>query len=249
MDKTTISNRITKAVRRLKEDIALYASFSHLKLCVSNGNSKIGRIKNISVAPILSCAGICKTCMHHCYDIKAVLQYRNVSKARARNFVLLRDNPMEFYIQARKAIAKQRKGLFRWNVGGELYNLTYLQIIVKLAREFPETRFLLFTKRHFLVNTFCERNGGRNAIPENLKLIFSMWPGMEMDNPYDFPVSCPYPDDKPETWVECPGNCETCANDNKGCWNLTAGQTVGFHYHGTDAESFREDWDAMQEAI
>lgn len=143
-------NRVKKAVEILKKEIAAYNAASNpIDLCVSAGNGKIGRIKNISVAPILSCTGACGSCAQHCYDIKAVLQYPEVAKARARNYVLLVSHPMEFYIQARKAIASQKKGLFRWNVGGEIANLCYLQIMVKLAADFPETKFLVFTKNIF----------------------------------------------------------------------------------------------------
>ena len=227
----------------LKASIRMYSKRKNsYEICISKGNSKIGWIKNISVAPIIACSGICKFCMDHCYDIKSVLQYDDVVNARARNFVMLAKNPMEFYIQARQVLSSQRKKLFRWNVGGEIYNLTYLQIMVKLASDFPETRFLVFTKKHFLVNSYCERNGGRAAIPENLKMIFSFWPGMEMNNPYHFPVSCPYPENLPEGWVECSGNCEYCASNNIGCWTLKAGETVGFHYHGTEEKAFSEIW-------
>lgn len=235
-----------KAVKLLKSAIAFFmACKGDIQLCISNGNSKIGRIKNISIAPIISCAGICKFCMNHCYDIKAVLQYKNVLHARARNYALLMKSSFDFYLQARKAIASQKKKLFRFNVGGEIVNLCYLQIMVKLAQDFPGTKFLVFTKKHFLVNTFCERNGGRNAIPENLKLIFSFWPGMQFENPYNFPVSSPYIGEKPSTWIECTGNCEECANDGRGCWYLKSGETVGFKYHGTEEKAFSEQWEGI----
>lgn len=238
--KAVKASRVKKAVSILKKWIRYYFKRKYIELCISDGNGKIGRIKNISIAPILSCAGVCNHCMEHCYDLKAVLQYVDVAKARARNYVLLMYNPMEFYIQARRAIASQKKGLFRWNVGGEIVNLVYLQIIVKLAREFPKVKFLIFTKKHFLVNSYCERNGGRNAIPENLKLIFSFWPGMDLINPYNFPVSAPYIGKRPENWKECIGNCETCNDLKCGCWYLQSGETVGFKYHGTDEKAFSE---------
>lgn len=237
-----MKNRIAKAVSILKAEIKRYSDNREIELCISEGNNKIGRIKNISVAPILSCNGVCGTCAEHCYDIKSVLQYPEVASARARNFVLLKSHPMEFYLQARQAIKAQRKKLFRFNVGGELYSLTYLQIIVKLAEDFPETKILLFTKKHFLVNAYCERNGGRKAIPENLKLIFSFWPGMTLDNPFGFPVSCPYPENLPKGWKECSGNCEYCAEKGIGCWNLKSGETVGFKYHGTESKAFEKAW-------
>ena len=144
---------------------------------------------------------------------------------------------------------RQRKGLFRWNVGGEIDSIAHFQIIVRIAELVPKTRFLLFTKRHYLVNAFVDRYG---AIPSNLKLIFSAWPGMALDNPFGFPVSAPYAGEKPESWIACPGNCEKCAKARKantGCWNAITGAVIGFRYHGTEDAAFSEtfdSWDFVQ---
>lgn len=235
-----------KTVKILKKEIRHYENGKEtLEICISKGNSKIGWIKNVSIAPIISCKGICKFCMDHCYDIKSVLQYEDTAKARARNYVLLMHDPMEFYIQCYNVLKGTRKPLWRWNVGGEIVNLTYLQIMVKLAHDFPKVQFLVFTKKHFLVNSYCEKNGGRKAIPSNLKLIFSYWPGMTIDNPYCFPVSSPYIGKKPSNWIECTGNCEECANEKRGCWYMKSGETVGFLYHGTEEKAFSAQWEGI----
>lgn len=232
-----------KAVRSLKTAMAVFATCANLKLCVSAGNSKIGRIKNVSVAPGITCHGVCSTCVEHCYDMKAVLQYKNVVNARARNTVILRYEPMEFFVQALRTAKNQKKGLFRWNVGGEIDSMAHFQMIVKIAELVPGTKFLLFTKRHFLVNSYVEKFGN---IPSNLKLIFSVWPGMEIDNPSNFPTSCPYPDEEPKNWIKCIGNCETCAKLKIGCWNAEKGETIGFHYHGNEVDNFKKQWEGMR---
>ena len=76
-------------------------------------------------------------------------------------------------------------------------------------------------------------NGGE--IPENLQLIFSAWPGMPLDNPYNFPTSSPRFIDgscaAPEGAKECPGNCSECAVMGAGCWTLKAGEGVVFNAH------------------
>lgn len=231
-----------KALEGLKNAMQEYKNDVSLELCVSSGNGKIGRIKNISVAPLITCHGICGACADHCYDIKADLQYPEVMKARARNTVLLRENPMEFFVQALRAAKGQKKNLFRWNVGGEIDSLTHFHIIVKVAEMVPNTDFLIFTKRHYLVNGFVDRYG---KLPSNLKLVFSFWPGMTMDNPHNFPVSCPYPTERPKTWIACLGNCEKCASLKIGCWTASAGDTIGFHYHGTESAEFAESWKAI----
>ena len=240
------SNRAKKTVEKLEKAMAAYKEEISLQLCVSDGNGKIGRIKNISVAPIITCHGICGQCAIHCYDTKAVLQYPEVCDARARNTVLLRYHPFEFFAQALSAARRQQKGLFRWNVGGEIDGLNHLRMIVRIAELVPGTRFLLFTKRHYLVNSYCDSMCRRSAIPSNLKLIFSAWAGMALDNPYSFPVSAPYAGTRPSGWKKCVGNCETCAEKGLGCWSAKSGDVIGFAYHGTDYDSFAADfadWD------
>lgn len=240
-----MNKNVKKAIVKLENAMEQYKKEVSLSLCVSAGNQKIGRINNISVAPVITCHGICKYCKDHCYDLKANLQYPDVVKARARNTVLLRNHPMEFFAQALTAAKRQRKGLFRWNVGGEIDSVCHFEMIVRIAQLVPDTMFLLFTKRHFLVNSWIEKNG---IIPENLKLIFSVWPGMEVENPYNFPVSCPYPNEKPETWKTCIGNCEKCAELKIGCWYAEKGDTIGFHYHGTETAEFTAQWEGMKTA-
>ena len=217
-----------------------------LDLCVSDGNEKIGRIKNVSVAPILTCKGVCNTCVNHCYDLKAVLQYPGTAKARARNTVILRNDPFEFFVQLLHAAQRQRKNLFRLNVGGEIDSLAHLQIIVRVAAMVPKTKFLLFTKKHFLVNSYVETCG---KLPSNLKLIFSTWPGMTVDNPHNFPLSCPYPEKLPHGWKKCIGNCELCAQYKCGCWDVEKGRIIGFKYHGNESGEFAAQWDGKEVAV
>lgn len=45
---------------------------SDIPLCISKGNRKIGRVMNVSLAPVLTCAN-CSGCVKLCYDIKACM--------------------------------------------------------------------------------------------------------------------------------------------------------------------------------
>lgn len=196
-----------------------------LKVCISAGNVKIGRVMNVSTAPVFAC-GNCKECKHYCYDIKANLQYGNVLRARARNYVLAKFHREEYFSQIRRALAKRRRNkYFRWHVAGDILDYDYLCEMVQIAKEFPEFTFWTYTKMYVLVNNYCKQNGGRSAIPSNLSIMFSEWDGMPMYNPYGFGTfSCKleagnknHPAEYFDTLYKCPGNCDICKAAGRGC--------------------------------
>lgn len=197
---------------------------------ISKGNKKIGRVMNVSLAPILTCAN-CSECLHLCYDIKAALQYGNVMKARARNTVLALYFPELYFDAIRAAIKRRRKNkYFRWHVGGDIPNYKYFENMVQIAREFSEFTFWTYTKNYGIVNLYVQKYG-RDAIPENMTIMFSEWDGMPLVNPYNFPVfTCKLKDGNknhgPEYFnnlYRCPGNCDICKTLHRGC---IAGETT-----------------------
>lgn len=92
-------------------------------------------------------------------------------------------------------------------MSGDITSADYFAGMVKVALACPDTIFLAFTKQYEIVN---ESN---IDIPANLTIIFSAWPGLEMDNPKNFKVA--WFDDGtdnriPDNALECPGLCESC---------------------------------------
>lgn len=215
-----------------------------LAVSLADGNGKIGRIKNVSQPPVVSCSGVCAQCAGHCYDGRAVLQYPDTAAARARNWSIYTRDPAGYFAQILAVVKRMRRRFFRWHVGGEIVDSRYLAGMVEIARAVPRVTFLVFTKRHALVNDYCAENGGREAIPDNLRVIFSAWPGSPLVNPYSFPVSAPYCGERPRGWTGCPGNCETCARHERGCWTASAGDVIGFKYHGAIADDFKREFSA-----
>lgn len=201
-----------------------------VKICISAGNRKIGRVMNVSNAPVITCSN-CAECMFYCYDIKAVLQYRNVVDARARNTALLFEDRDEYFRRIDDAISRRHKNkFFRWHVSGDILDADYLARMVDIARAHPDFVFWTYTKNYHIVNRYCQRRGGRVAIPENLSIMFSEWRGVPMNNPYHFPeFSVVFKDDaiKPAGHY-CPGNCDVCKENHRGC---IAGETTYCHEH------------------
>ena len=93
----TSAERIQRVKDRLQAADEIYKDMPYLEVCVSDGNEKIGWIKNISVNPIDTCHGVCGACAAHCYDAKSVIQYDDTAAARARNTRILRFHPFEFF--------------------------------------------------------------------------------------------------------------------------------------------------------
>lgn len=189
-----------------------------IPLCISAGNMKIGRVMNVSLAPILSCAN-CSGCMHLCYDIKACAQYPNtVIDARMRNMTILRRDRAEYFRRIEQAISRRRTNkFFRWHVAGDIVDGDYFDNMVRIAREHPDFVFWTYTKNYKVVNAWVAEHGA-DKIPANLSVMFSEWRGMPMDNPYGFPeFRVVFKDEQPPKGFYCPGNCDICKNSGRGC--------------------------------
>lgn len=194
--------------------------FDSLKLHISKGNKKIGRTHNFSMAPGHTCSN-CSECISYCYDIKACWQYENVRIARAENTaMMLLDREKTFsqiaeYIRRRKA-----NKFFRWHVSGDILDTDYFDHMVKIAILFPDWTFWTYTKNYFAVNDWIRTHGGtRDALPDNLSVMFSVWNGMPCINPYGLPTFTCIMEGMtpaPGEW-RCPGNCQICIDSGRGC--------------------------------
>lgn len=213
---------IRKVMRLANEKKHRYMTMAPelIKECVSSGNRKIGRVMNVSLMPIMTCAN-CKECMHFCYDIKACLQYpETVIDARMRNTCLLWLDRNEYFSRIENRIARRRKNkYFRWHVAGDIVDIDYLDRMIGIARRHPDFIFWTYTKNYRVVNEWIAANGGtRAAVPGNLSIMFSEWRGLEMVNPYGMPVfACRFPGETAPFEYQCPGNCDVCKASGRGC--------------------------------
>lgn len=194
----------------------LAAKGEPLKLRVSNGDTKIGRVKNVSVAPILTC-GNCTTCAPYCYDIKACLFRDTVMNARAVNTALYYTDPEGFFAQCKKAMSPRCKHKYwRWQQGGEIVDMRYFVGMCQTMRVRADWFSWTYTKMYEIVNAYIARGG---LIPCNLQIMFSADKNAVVDNPYGFPVFYTVipGDTPPEGYYRCPGNCDICKAIHRGC--------------------------------
>ena len=215
----TIASYLKKMAAAIMECIQMLAS---LHVCITKGNRKIGRVLNVSLPPITSCGGACRVCKGLCYDIKACMQYGNVLLARARNYALAMYDRDRYFAEIEKALSpRRRRKAFRWHVGGDILDYDYLCHMIDIARRHPDWVFWTYTKQYALVNRYVAEHGGSiaAAMPENLSIMFSVWDGLRLDNPYCFATfECVLDGHAwPENVMLCPGNCEYCLEHGIGC--------------------------------
>ena len=196
-----------------------YKSVTMAGATISHGNGKVGDTPNVSLLPIASCPkGI--PCAKDCYECKALRMYPTVKAARKRNWKAAQHKRTEYFEGIRLYLEKYSPKYFRWHVGGDIPDQDYYREMCAIAREFPDTNFLAFTKNHGL--DFRGR-------PSNLAIVFSMWPGWG-DSRKRMPRA--WMQDGTETRIpadawECSGQCDNCGV----CWHLEPGQHVYFHKH------------------
>ena len=148
------------------------------KISISPGNQKMGYIPSVSLPPVVTCANGCK-CASKCYAARLCKIRKTVREAYERNLQILNTDPAAYWLQV-KAAAMVTK-YFRFHVSGDIVDNAYFQHMVEIARTNPHCEILCFTKKYDIVNSHISIIG---KLPQNLHIVFSGWPGLEMDNPY-----------------------------------------------------------------
>ena len=217
----TIAAVMEKAAALVDKYTAMPAE--KIRLTISRGNRKIGRVMNVSTMPGLAC-GNCVHCLGYCYDIKACVQYaRTVIDARVRNYVLAMYHRDEFFSRIDAACTRRRTNkFFRWHVAGDILDYDYFCRMIDIARRHPDFTFWTYTKMYHIVNMWIRENG---PLPENMHVMFSVWDGVPTPNPYHMPVfvcrlkngNKDMTDAEIYSLYKCPGNCDVCKAAGRGC--------------------------------
>lgn len=183
-----------------------------MKIIISDGNSKLGRIPNLSLIPVKDC-GNCDYCMADCYALKAWKRYPNTRAAWKQNSVAFRSDPFGAARKIALWFKSKRKPppYFRIHVAGDFLTKEHFAIWSWLADWYPDTKFLAFTKMHQLINM--------QIVPDNMQIIFSQWPGMSDHSPQG--ARRAWLQDGTEDRIskgafECSGSCidcKTCFDD------------------------------------
>jgi len=197
-----------------------------MKIKISKGNSKIGKIPNISTVPIKDCIN-CNSCKKVCYAMKAYKQYTEVKNAWNNNSKVIRQaekknnysqiiTDIDTFIKTRRNPAN----FFRFHVAGDVLYQGQLDAYNEICKLNSDVKFLMFTK-NFTLNY--------DKLAKNFKVVFSVFKGMEDQ---EIPKgSIAYTGDTKKIRkgqiFECAGNC----NDCMVCWSFHKNQHVHFNIH------------------
>lgn len=200
---------------------------NNLYVSISPGNGKMGAIPSVSLPPVITCRPGCP-CVRKCYAAKLCRLRPAVRAAYQRNLDLYKLSPIAYWSAVRSVVALNR--FFRFHVSGDILNAGYFAEMVRTAEMFPDSYLLAFTKRYEIVNEWINEHG---TLPQNMKIIFSAWPGLKMENPHGLPVAAViFKGKQPDpAWKTCGENCAECACRGVGCWELERGETIAFYEH------------------
>jgi hypothetical protein len=136
-----------------------------MKLNISLGNSKLGKIPNISLPAIITCPKEVP-CIEDCYCNSEVFYWKLAREKWRENWELYQANPYEYFEQLDKFLAKIKPAYFRYHVSGDCPDQNYADNMYLISMRYPDTQFLVFTKRF---------DYDFHDMP-NLKIKYSVWP-------------------------------------------------------------------------
>lgn len=203
---------------------------NELRVCISVGNKKMGKIRSVSFPAVTTCNPEAP-CFKKCYAKRISNVRKSVRESYERNYKIYREHPDVFWKQVELAMCCSRN--FRFNVSGDIPDESFLKGIVRCAKNVPYCETLVFTKQYNIVNNFVKDYGIKN-IPKNLHIIFSLWNSewnAKTKNPYKFPEAKVIFKGETYKGLTCSGNCTNCFITNSGCWNLKRGETIGLFEH------------------
>jgi len=187
-----------------------------MKIHISQRNSKLGKIPNISLPPIVSCVDN-PPCASLCYAKKAYDRYgkSTVKPAWDGNLAFYKASHTLYFVKIIEWIMKRKPVYFRWHVGGDIPDQDYLVGMQYVAEVCPGTNFLAFSRRPWA--------WGRK--PDNLMILRSYWLNENVGQEAGFMVvhkeaNVPLKD-------QCPGKCSEC----HVCWHMEEGDYKVIHLH------------------
>lgn len=198
---------------------------------VSTKISKLGEgIATVNLPAVVTCR--CDApCAEQCYARKGNFCYSTVKNGLQKNLEAYLENPDRFFDVINYQLKMIPYRFFRWHSSGDIVDKRYLEGMVWLAEQHPNTRFLCFTKKYEIVNDFLNEK----EKPENLILVLSNWKDWQCENLHGLPTSwVRFPKEEyyiPENANECPGYCGECVNTSSSCWSLKYGESVCFKKH------------------
>ena len=191
------------------------------EICANNNNRKLGKACISVPFPVTVCNPDAP-CFKKCYAQHGCQSFSNVQGAYYRNLRLYNNNADDFFEQLYYKIKFSGLPMVRFFDSGDYPDLEFLIRSVELARKFPNVKFMAFTKKYDLVNTYLREI---EQLPNNYNIIFSAWDRLwEVPNPHFLPIAyVKFKEERmtpviPKNAFHCPGRASTCSACG-ACWN------------------------------
>lgn len=198
---------------------------------ISHGVSKLGAdIPSISLPPVTTCRSDAP-CFKGCYARKGRFSFQHNKDLLSKNYEIWCEAPAQYEQDIKFAAFHSR--FFRYHSSGDIPDAKYLEMMVRIANDLPNTSFLCFTKKYEMVNEYLDING---HFPNNLRIVLSAWGNWLPDNPHSLPVAYIMFKKKengeiPSCAKRCPKYCGDCVMSGCSCWDLQCGESVVFDEH------------------
>lgn len=124
-----------------------------MSFCISKGNTKLGKITNISMPSYYSCPGHSEWCQKECYALKYQKRYRKCIDSYNNNFELSKDQ-LNFADMIIDRLSQTHGSPVRIHVSGDFYNETYITSWLKICTSLPDIKFWAYTRSWVIPNLF-----------------------------------------------------------------------------------------------
>lgn len=220
-----------KVMMPREEYIEFLANKSN-EISMSNKNSKTGAACLNIAFPVCTCRDDAP-CKKTCYACKGCQQIAVVQGAYYRNLRLYYDDPDNFFEQVYCKVKFSGLPKVRLFDSGDFPDAEFLDRLVEVCKKTPNTKWMAFTKKYWIVNEYIDKNGD---LPKNLNIMFSAWDIFwEVPNPHGLGIAYVDFDDKrlnpefPRNAFRCPGRESTCSACG-ACFSKKL-KAVVFHEH------------------
>ena len=229
----------------LNYDARLEQAKTAHKVQISRGNTKLGNIPQFNLLPLETCAGSTPLCREDCYMVAELRCFLNSRLAYTVNTWMVLNHLSEVETALTGYIAEKAPPLFRIHSSGDFMGRTwtteqgrsYVDMWHRIARTFPGTKFMAFTKVFTLDHS--DKPGNFTLIysvfPDTIytdipqdgnKLAFCVYPKEQTDRQYTPEIAGQVYDQKQS--IPCAGSCKECAM----CWYIDGvKKNVVFHIH------------------
>lgn len=171
-------------------------------------------------------------CLKKCYARKGRFAFNHNKNLLKRNLLIWKEDP-EFF-RREIILAAFPSKFFRWFPSGDIPDMAFLRMMVRLTTDVPGTKFLAFTKKDYLVNEYLDHNPMWDQ--DHLVIILSAWGNQfQPENPYNLPVAYVRLKDEeciiPEDAHPCMNFCGDCVLTEDSCWSRRCGESTVFNEH------------------